>query len=306
MTQFTLDGPVLQAMLAFTSSSRGFTAHAILQTVLVEVTPESVRLVATDTHTLGLLHLTPILGYHLDITCEEPISLALPIEDFTPVLKDRSLPVTVSLDGARVTITTASGLSLTQQGQPAEEFPQYQRVLALEPSTPTGRLAFDLGLLAKFTTFAKAMKVDPHLDFCLHGPLSPAAIRIAGLAGFFGVLMPRQLAYETAIPDWLPLPQSDESRVIRLRDVEGVAVLTGVDEDGCHWSQFFVDELAEQAPGTCAVCGAAIPVGWMNLDNDGEEVCDRHIQLITDDAVDGSGTCSTTVAPAEDAVAIPA
>jgi hypothetical protein len=172
-------------------------------------------------------------------------------------------------------------------------------VLALEPPIQTGRLAVDLSLLAKFTTFCKAMKVEPHLDLTFHGPLSPATVRIPCLAGFYGVVMPRQLAYDTPIPDWLQPPQPDESRVIRLHDLDGVDTFTGTDDDGCVWSQFQVDALAEQESGSCSICGATLHSGWHCLDG-GEEVCDSHVQFITSEVA--SGNCS----PSEEPVAIPA
>ncbi len=298
-TTFTINPAVLEAMLAFTSSNRAFNAHAILWDVLCEVTPESVRLVATDTHVLGLLHLTPIHGYGLDITCSEPVSLVLPLEGFRPLLREKKISVIVDIVGEQVTIRTATGLSLTLPGQSAEEFPQYQRVLALDtPITPTIRTAFDGALLAKFASFAKTMGVPPHLDLGFHGTVSPTSVRIAGLASFYGVAMPRQLAYEEPIPSWLlPPPDVLPERIIRLHDMDGG---TGTDDAGCVWTQFLVDELAEQEPGTCALCSATLHSGWMNLDNGGEEVCSDHVQL----PEDASGQFS----PSVDAmpVAIPA
>jgi hypothetical protein len=282
MTTFTIDSYVLEAMLAFTSTNRSFNAHTVLLKVLVEVTPGSVRLVSTDTHTLGLLHLTPILGYHLDIQCEEPVSLVLPIEQFKPVLKDRKSPVTVTLDGEQVSITAVSGLALTLPGRPATEFPCYERVLSLTPVTPTTRTAYDLSLLAKFAAFAKTMGQSPYLDLAFHGPISPVSVRISGLSGFYGILMPRQIAYEEPIPAFLlppQLPTEEAPRLIRLHDVEGVAKLAGVDDDGLHWVQFEVDEFAEQESGTCSICGAEITSGWLCGDG-GEEVCDEHVEII--------------------------
>ena len=288
-TIFTIDGNVLEAMLAFTSSNRGFNAHAVLLDVLVEVRPGSVRLVSTDTHVLGLLHLTPIHGYHLDIQCEEPASLVLPIEQFKPVLKDRKAPVTVTLDADQVTITATSGLALTLPGTPVTEFPCYERVLALDtPVTPTARTAFDLALLAKFTAFARTMGQLPYLDFAFHGPLSPASIRIAGLCGFYGIIMPRQMSYEEPITSWLaPPPSEEELRVIRLHDVYGIARLSGTDGDGCTWTQFEVDAFAEQESGTCSICGTEISSGWLCGDG-GEEVCDEHVEIL--DAKEAAST----------------
>lgn len=284
MTVFTLDGYVLEAMRAFTATTRGCTGHPVLQEVLCEVTPDAVRLVATDTHVLGLLHLTPLLGYHLDIQCDAPCRLVLPLSQCLPLLRERSHPVTLSLDSEQVTLTAPSGLSVTLPGLHADEFPHYPRVLALDtPLTPTVRTAYDLALLGRFAAFAKAMGQPPHCDLALHGTLSPVSVRIAGLTGFYGILMPRQLAYEEAIPAWLLPPQAALPRVIHLHDLEGSDMYTGTDEAGCVWSQFLVDALAEQAPGLCAICGATLHHGWHCLDG-GEEVCDDHVTW-DDDAV---------------------
>jgi hypothetical protein len=309
-TTFTIDARCLEAMLAFTSTNRTFNAHAVLWDVLVEVSPEAVRLVSTDTHVLGLLHLTPLLGHGLDINCSEPTSLVLPVEQFKPVLKDRKLPVTVTLDGEQVTITAASGLSLTLPGRPAEEFPQYARVLSLDsPITPTTRTAYDGTLLAKFASFAKTMGVPPNLDLAFHGIISPASVRIGNLTGFYGVLMPRQLAFEEAIPAWLLPPAAEAPRIIRLHNLDGVDMHTGTDKHGCIWSQFLVDALAEQEPGTCAICGAILHSGWHCLDG-GDEVCNAHVQIDHAEDLDASGDVAQSVEaplPAEDApVVIPA
>jgi len=290
MSTFTIDGYVLEAMLAFTSSSQGITAHPILHDVLCEVTPESVRLVSTDTHTLGLLHLTPLLGYNLDIQCPEPVSLVMPVEQFRPLLKDKRQPVSVILDGDQVTITAPSGLSLSLHGRPAEEFPTYHRVLQCDsPIKPTARIAYDGALLAKFAAFAKTMGQPPYLDMAFHGVLSPASVRIAGLSGFYGIIMPRAIAYEEAIPTWLAPP-----RIIRLRDLDDG---TGTDIDGNVWTHFLLDTKAEQASGICTICGATLHSGWTNMDNGGEEICDCHVLMI-----DASGQ----FAHSDEPVAIPA
>jgi hypothetical protein len=194
-------------------------------------------------------------------------------------------------------------MTLTLPGQSPDDYPRYERVLALDLVTPTARTAYDLSLLAKFARFAKALGVPPHLDLGFHGVISPASVRLAGLSGFYGVIMPRQLAYDDAIPPWLWSGPDDRERVIRLHDLDGVDTFTGTDDDGRVWTQFIVDALAEQEPGVCAICGTTLQSGWQCLDG-GEEVCDTHVQR------DDPGTISRTVEalPTEDdiPVAIPA
>jgi hypothetical protein len=103
--------------------------------------------------------------------------------------------------------------------------------------------------------------------------------------------MPRQIAYEEPIPTWLlpEPPATGEFRVIQLHDLDGVDTFTGTDDDGCVWTQFVVDAKAEQEPGTCAICGATLHSGWMNLDNGGEEVCAEHIEMIASESDNASG-----------------
>ena len=69
---------------------------------------------------------------------------------------------------------------------------------------------------------------------------------------------------------------ADTDEVV-LHDVEGIARKTGVDRHGATWVEFEVDYLAEEQPGTCAICGAEIESGWMCLDG-GEEICDDHVR----------------------------
>lgn len=72
-----------------------------------------------------------------------------------------------------------------------------------------------------------------------------------------------------------------ESEKIVLRDIEGFAVLSGTDQDGLTWTQFEVDEFAEQEPGECDICGKELWSGWVCLDG-GDEVCDCHVSFADD------------------------
>ena len=63
---------------------------------------------------------------------------------------------------------------------------------------------------------------------------------------------------------------------IRLKNIEGIARLSGTDEHGNVWLQFEVDYLAEQESGECCICEVELVEGWLCLDG-GEEVCDKHV-----------------------------
>ena len=73
--------------------------------------------------------------------------------------------------------------------------------------------------------------------------------------------------------------------MIKLTNIEGIARLSGTAENGASWIQFerpihiFVDYLAEQTEGECAICGETLVSGWMCLDG-GEEVCSSHIEYV--------------------------
>lgn len=78
------------------------------------------------------------------------------------------------------------------------------------------------------------------------------------------------------------------SEKIRLHNIEGIARLSGTDENDCQWIQFKIDPMAGECdcegpecnPETCprfvtecSVCGALVSAGWMCLDG-GDEVCE--------------------------------
>ena len=51
-----------------------------------------------------------------------------------------------------------------------------------------------------------------------------------------------------------------------LSNVEGFTRKYGTDQHGARWIEFEVDYLAEQTPGTCAICGVTLESGWLCLD----------------------------------------
>jgi len=66
---------------------------------------------------------------------------------------------------------------------------------------------------------------------------------------------------------------------IRVTWEGGFARKFGHDENGAHYIEFEVDELAEQEPGTCEICGKTLYGGVMCQDG-GEEFCDSHIDWV--------------------------
>ena len=211
-TTFTLNGAVLDAMLSFTAEPNSI--HSVLTGVLAEITPDSLRLVATQTHVLGVMHLTAMNGYGLDLQCAEPLQIVLPVAEMKPLLKDRRYPaVTVSIDGLQVTVRNSAGITTTIQGRPGDEFPTYLRVLPEGDPQPLPGLALDLGLLARFTAFARTLREEPKLTMSFHSVQGPIGVRLKTLSSFYGVIMPLQLECSAAVPNWLRPPV--EERTIR-------------------------------------------------------------------------------------------
>ena len=318
MITFTLNNYLLLAMLEYASQTDwDVERRPVLCGVLVECSPVGLRLCATDTHTLGWLNLTLAAGHGFELNSPEPLSIVLPVKELKPVLADRKHPaVRFTIDGLRITAENAAGLQLTVDGFPGEEFPNYHHVVPTEPPQPLGWFALDGRLLAKFLNFAKTMKEDPIFDFTLHRNEGPISVRLRSLAydsgtSFFGIVMPYKSDGPVSIPKWLVPPVSEPERIIRLHNVEGEDLFTGTDDDGLVWSQFVVDTMAEEAPGTCAICSATLQTGWHCIDG-GEEICDTHVTLLEDeDDEDVSDELSQSDMPpipiAEDLpVAIPA
>ena len=65
-----------------------------------------------------------------------------------------------------------------------------------------------------------------------------------------------------------------------LSDIHGRKVLTGIDTDGNHWSQFEVDYIGMESKefDTCTECGLELEYGWVNKDNPSIKVCDDEVQ----------------------------
>ena len=65
-----------------------------------------------------------------------------------------------------------------------------------------------------------------------------------------------------------------------LSNIHGRKVLTGIDTDGNHWSQFEMDYLGidHKEFDTCIECGLELEYGWVNKDNPETKVCDAEVQ----------------------------
>ena len=65
-----------------------------------------------------------------------------------------------------------------------------------------------------------------------------------------------------------------------LSDIHGRKVLTGIDTDGNHWSQFEVDYIGMESKelDTCTECELELEYGWVNKDNPSIKVCDDEVQ----------------------------
>lgn len=212
-TTFTIQAAVLEAMQHFCQKPTA-TAHAALSELLIEITPEAVRLVATDGYVLGLMHLTAISGYGFALhACDAPTAVAIPFTNLAPAMRNRKDLVTFTLEGLTVTVEVA-GQTFQPPVRSRDEYPDYRRVIPEESGKPVTRIGLDLALLSRFTAFAKVLKEEPHIDVSFSHALGPIGIRLKSINSFYGIVMPRQVAFDTVIPGWLDLPSSADTDMV--------------------------------------------------------------------------------------------
>jgi len=274
-TTVSLPGHVLDAMLPLSAEPKSVLSHAILSHLLVEITPESLRLIATDSYVLGILHLTAQNTYGVDIACDAPRSMALPVHELQPILSDQQHPTLyLSFDGLQVTVSNASGMSLSMTGRPAAEYPDYHRIIPRHVCSNTiSCFSVDAALIAKFTACARALREDPKLSFSFHAETPFISVSLNNLSAFYGLIAPYREHGSIALPPWLAPPV--EPRRVHLCICDR---LSGIDTSGNTWAQFTAEALADHVPGPCTICDQVITTGWLCLDN-GEAVCNGHVTI---------------------------
>lgn len=213
IAKFTIDNYVLTALADFVSTESWHLEHRpALTELLVEITSESLRLVATDTHALAMLHLTPADGHGVALDCLEPLAVTLPVSALKPLLRERKRPVvTVTIDTESMTATLANtaGMHATVACREGTEYVSYRNVIPTTSTQSRECSAIDASLLAKFGNLAKALGVAPYLQLEYREPLGPIAVTVQQLACFFGLVMPVSLQNQWGLPAWL-LSATDE------------------------------------------------------------------------------------------------
>ncbi len=64
---------------------------------------------------------------------------------------------------------------------------------------------------------------------------------------------------------------------IILKDVGGIGTLSGIDQDSCHWTEFWADDGGpEYLQAKCFICGRSLINGWMCLDKP-KVCCHQHV-----------------------------
>ncbi|HEY3376379.1 MAG TPA: hypothetical protein VGL77_02700 [Armatimonadota bacterium] len=277
-------GHVLAAMLCFAAEPKNYFTQPVLSDVLMEITPESLRLVATDTHVLGVLHLTAMNSYGMDVACVEPVSLILPVNALKPLISDKRDPMLcLTIDGLQVTASNTSGVCIPVMGRDAAEYPDYHRVIPGQASQAITGFSVDAALVARFSAFAKALREEPKLSLRFHAETRVISVYLKNLSSFYGLLAPHKDDGPTALPAWLT---PAEPHVIRLHAFDG---FSGLDEEGKTWTMFTRDEQTERTPGPCAICRQVITTGWLCLD-DGKAACNTHITMPVAELVNSGST----------------
>lgn len=272
-TTICIQGHVLEAMLSFSADPKNTLTHSVLSDLLMEITPESLRLVATDTHVLGILHLTAMNSYGLAIECDKPTSLIVPVNELQPILKDKRSPtLRLSIEGLQVTAVNTSGLHIPVVGREAATYPNYRQIIPVQASKTISGFSMDAALVARFNAFAKALRVEPTLALRFHAETSVISVSLKNLSSFYGLLAPCKADGPTALPAWLP---PAEARSIHLCEYDG---LGGRDADDKTWCMFHLDGSTAHVPRPCAICDQTISDGWLCLDS-GEAVCNTHVTI---------------------------
>lgn len=205
-TVFTLNNRALLAAAVCAATDDWHRRYRpALTEVLCEVGPDGLRLVATDTHVLGALHLRPgDCGLELG-ALDGPRTFTLPVATAGHLLRIRRRPaVTVRAhDDLTVTVSNSDGTYTTLPCRAAGDFPAYRQVIPSGPCDPRDRASLDAALLARFAEVAKALGVAGYLELEFRAPQGPVGVRLRELPGFYGLIMPLEAREPLGVPAWL-------------------------------------------------------------------------------------------------------
>lgn len=195
----------LKAMSVFaaTEDKRKF-----LQGVRIEVTADSVIMLGTNGHVMGMLDCErpPVADF-------EPGVVTVPLEAIKAMKHSKAQPwVTVSTDAVeadKITLLDHLGARIVDQPVGHDTGFAWRRVV---PATASGESphGFDAEYIGRFTTFAREIRNSRDLKQCIHifeNGEEPAIVKLAGFNNFFAVLMPFRLTangvpFEATLPAW--------------------------------------------------------------------------------------------------------
>ena len=202
-TTFSIHGYVLEAMLHFAAVPRGVATASVLSDVLVGLTRDSLRLVATNSQVVGILHLSAMNAYGVEIQCREPCGIVIPVQELKPITRDKRYPhLQLTIDGFTITAKNSAGVIAKVLGRAPDEFPAYRPLIPEGLSAPINGLSVDAVQLERVVSFAKALRQEAHLMLGFHGDGYPFTVRIKNISAFYGMLVPAKLDQPVAAPPW--------------------------------------------------------------------------------------------------------
>ena len=271
----SMPGYVLLAMLIFSNHQKQFKTLSVLSDILLEVTPESLRLVATDTHILGILQLSDANSFHVEFECDEPTGLILPVHALYPLLEENHSAVLHLAIHDTYVDANNSVHNLSVVGREYSEFPSYHRIIPSKPLKSLTGFSIDASLVLRFAEFAKALGVEPQFSFSFHEESENISVTSNHIPTFYGLIAPLSKDFPFKFPTWLTVTTFAPPRFVHLRTMDG---FSGIDTADNTWTMFTLDESVEQRPGPCAFCGQILVTGWLCLDT-GVAVCNRHVTI---------------------------
>lgn len=204
MTTCTLNNYVLTALADFCAGDGA--VRPVLKEVLVEVTPEYLRLVATDTYAMVVMHLPSGEEHGVTVECEAPLAVTVPVGALKALLKERKRPqirIAIDPEALTATVSNAAGMQTTVPCRAGEEFVPYRVVLPREAAAAREAITLDADFLARFGRLARALGVKPQVTLELHEGHGPVAVHLRQVEYCYGLIMPVIDQSALGVPAWL-------------------------------------------------------------------------------------------------------
>lgn len=170
----------------------------VLRGVLVEYSPERVRLVATDGYTMGVIE-----RFTLESDITESGKLVIPSSAIKRALfgwarKEKR----ISLSSSEIQDEFRLGDVVFIRADANAKYPEHRKVVISKPSGEPGE--YNPVLMARFSAAAKILGAYLIPQFGQNGPENAAVALMHGDDGFYGLLSPiRMNCPFPSIPDWV-------------------------------------------------------------------------------------------------------